>query len=173
MTKQPEDALSATTSGRVNRKSRYRLSMTSRPPYTDSTAASAVAAVTPGPASREPITNTISGSARGWMSRSRGTGAPAGSTIASVSQATSGELMFIRCCLARLVSPSLTPTSRSPRASRRRSVSSCTAYAVARSRPGHSSVIGGRSVPAASASSSTPAARSTVHSLIARLPPGS
>ena len=53
--------------------------------------------------------------ARGWMSRSRGTGAPAGSTIASVSQAVSGEPMFIRCCLARLVSPSLSPTNRPPR----------------------------------------------------------
>ena len=70
--------------------------------------------------------NTISGSTRGWISRPCGTGSPAGSTIASVSQAVSGLSMPIRCCLARLVRPSLTPISRSPRASRRRSVSSCT-----------------------------------------------
>ena len=44
--------------------------------------------------------------------------------------------MPIRCCLARLVSPSFRPASRSPRASRRRSVRSCTAYPVTRSRPG-------------------------------------
>lgn len=63
----------ATTSGRVKRKSRYRLSMISRPPWPRSTAA---AAVTPGPAGLRPITKTISGSPRGWMRRSRRSGPP-------------------------------------------------------------------------------------------------
>ena len=43
--KNADDALSATTSGKVNRKSRNRLSITSMPQYTAETAASALAAV--------------------------------------------------------------------------------------------------------------------------------
>ena len=128
--------------------------MTSMPPYTRSTAASAVAAVTPGPASREPSTNTSSGSARGWIKE--GTGTPAGSTIASVSQASSGESMPIRCCFARDVRPSFSPTSVSPRARRSRRASSWIAYAVSTSRSGQSEESGARSetVPSREAAAS-------------------
>jgi hypothetical protein len=92
--------------------------MTSAPPHTESTAAIAVAQLTPEPTSRSRITNTISGSTRGWIKRDCGTGSPIGRIIASVSHATSGTCTPIRCCFALLVKPSFTPTSVSPRASR-------------------------------------------------------
>lgn len=99
------------TSGRVNLKSLNRLSMTSNPAWTVATVAIAAAAVTPGPLSSRPMTKTISGSMRGWISSSRGTGTPAPRTMPSVMTAVRGELMPIRCCLARDVRPSLTPVT--------------------------------------------------------------
>jgi len=77
--------------------------MISMPPWTRFTAAIAVAAVTPGPASRSPGTKTSSGCARGWISD--GTGTPAGRAIASVSQASNGESIPIRRRISRRSTP--------------------------------------------------------------------
>ncbi|OLT13540.1 hypothetical protein BJF79_20485 [Actinomadura sp. CNU-125] len=93
---------------------------------TRATAASADAAVTSGPARRSPMMKTISGSTRGWIRPSMWSGAPGGSGMSSVSQAVSGESMPMRSCLGAEVRPSLTPTTRRPSATLRRSTSSWT-----------------------------------------------
>jgi len=97
------------------------------------------------PFSRSLMMKTISGSIVGWISFACGTGAPIGNTMSSVSQATIGESVPVRCCLARLVSPSLSQIRRSPRAShlaRSRSWIWCPGTT---SRSGYVSVNGSRS----------------------------
>jgi len=61
------------------------------------------------PFSRSLMMKTISGSIVGWISFACGTGAPIGNTMSSVSQATIGESVPVRCCLARLVRPQFEP----------------------------------------------------------------
>jgi hypothetical protein len=116
MMKAPALALSATTSGRVNRKFSYRESRTSTAANIASVAASTVVTVA-GACTSRPSRNAISGSTRGWMNLASSTGSPYSASIPLVTKPYSGASTFITLCLALLVKPSFAPTNCSPASS--------------------------------------------------------
>src|ERR1700728_2431968 len=74
----PSAAAPAPVSTTLTRQPTIRESMISIDAATPAVARLASATLTPGPASRSPSTNTISGSSRGWVNLVRGTPAAAG-----------------------------------------------------------------------------------------------
>ena len=93
---------------------------------TVSTASSTSSAGLPAGIGR-PISSASSGSARGWISPSSGSGSPAGSSMSEVSRPKTGSWMPSASRLTLLVMPSLNPTGRSPARQRCRTVSACAA----------------------------------------------
>ena len=89
----------------------------STPAATPAVAASTSAAVTAGPDRSRPMTKTISGSARGWISWAVTRGSPRSSALALARKPRTGSCTPTWACFAREVAPSFHPAS-GPAASR-------------------------------------------------------